>query len=263
MSDEPTFASALVDDPPQPMIGCRGVSKTFPGAGRDFVALDGVDLDIAPDEFITVLGPSGCGKSTLLNLIAGFDLPTAGTVSVAGGPVTGPSPDKGVVFQDFALFPWLTVRKNIAYGLREKRLPKAEIRRIVDDMLDTVGLERVADHYPHQLSGGMKQRVSIARVLAIDPRILLLDEPFGALDEQRRSGLQDELLRIWEQRRKTAVFVTHSVEEAIVLGDRVVVMAAGPGRITAVVDVDLARPRDRTSDEFNALRREVTAHLWS
>ncbi|MFC4000390.1 ABC transporter ATP-binding protein [Prauserella oleivorans] len=245
------------------MISCRDVAKEFRTGAGTFVALDGVDLDIAADEFITVLGPSGCGKSTLLNMIAGFDHPTGGSLLVDGSPVRGPSPDKGVVFQDFALFPWLSVRRNIAYGLREQGAGKAERNRIVDEMLELVGLRQVADHYPHQLSGGMKQRVSLARVLAIDPKILLMDEPFGALDEQRRVQLQDELLRVWEQRRKTAVFVTHSIEEAIVLGDRIVVMAAHPGRVKAVIDVTLDRPRDRTSDAFNALRKRVTDELWA
>jgi ABC-type nitrate/sulfonate/bicarbonate transport system ATPase subunit len=244
------------------MISCRALTKTFPSRSGEFVALDGVDLDIAADEFVTVLGPSGCGKSTLLNLIAGFDRPTSGSLLVDGVPVNGPSPDKGVVFQDFALFPWLSVRRNIAYGLHEKGMPKGDTTRIVDEMLDLVGLRQVADHYPHQLSGGMKQRVSLARVLAIEPTILLMDEPFGALDEQRRVQLQDELLRIWEQRRQTAVFITHSIEEAIVLGDRVVVMAAEPGRIKTVVDIPLTRPRNRTSDAFNALRRRLTETLW-
>ncbi|MEU6641686.1 ABC transporter ATP-binding protein [Saccharomonospora sp. NPDC046836] len=250
--------------PVAPMISCRDVHKRFATkASTTFVALGGVTLDIAAGEFITVLGPSGCGKSTLLNMIAGFDSPTSGDLLVDGAAVTGPSPDKGVVFQEFALFPWLSVRRNIAYGLRERKVGKAEQRRIVDGMLELVGLQQVADHYPHQLSGGMKQRVSLARVLAIEPKILLLDEPFGALDEQRRMQLQDDLLRIWEQQRKTAVFVTHSIEEAVVLGDRVVVMAAQPGRIRTVIDIDLPRPRDRTSDEFNALRRTVTDALWS
>ncbi|MGV9799552.1 ABC transporter ATP-binding protein [Mycobacterium sp. NPDC003449] len=238
------------------------MTKVFPSRTGEFVALDGVDLDIAADEFVTVLGPSGCGKSTLLNLIAGFDQPTSGSLLVDGAPVTGPSPEKGVVFQDFALFPWLSVRRNVAYGLREKGMPKGDTTRIVDEMLHLVGLRQVADHYPHQLSGGMKQRVSLARVLAIEPTILLMDEPFGALDEQRRVQLQDELLRIWEQRRQTAVFITHSIEEAIVLGDRIVVMAAEPGRIKTVVDIPLARPRDRTSDTFNTLRRHLTEMLW-
>ncbi|OLT45318.1 hypothetical protein BJF85_02555 [Saccharomonospora sp. CUA-673] len=244
------------------MISAHDVGKEFRTSQGPFVALDGLDLDIAADEFITVLGPSGCGKSTLLNMVAGFDHPTRGTLTVDGAPVTGPSPDKGVVFQDFALFPWLSVYKNIAYGLREARVGAAETRRIVDEMLELVGLTTVAGHYPHQLSGGMKQRVSIARVLAIDPKILLMDEPFGALDELRRMQLQDELLRIWQLRRKTAVFITHSIDEAIVLGDRVVVMSAGPGRVASVVDVDLERPRDRTSDEFNAVRRTVSDVLW-
>lgn len=247
----------------QPMIGISGLSKVFHTGGEEFVALEGVDLDIAPDEFIAILGPSGCGKSTLLSMIAGFELPTAGSLLVDGVEVTGPSPDKGVVFQEFALFPWMSVRKNIAYGLRERKVPRDEQRRIVDSMLELVGLTHVADHYPRQLSGGLKQRVSLARVLANDPKILLLDEPFGALDEQRRMQLQDELLRVWEQDRKTALFVTHSIEEAVVLGDRVVVMSGHPGRIKAIVPVDLERPRDRNSDEFNAVRRQLAEELWN
>ncbi|WP_024805458.1 ABC transporter ATP-binding protein [Nocardia sp. BMG51109] len=249
--------------PPAAMISCTKLGKTFRTGNGTFVALDGVDLDVATDEFVTVLGPSGCGKSTLMNMMAGFESPTAGSLFVDGSPVGGPSPDKGVVFQDFALFPWLSVRRNVGYGLREKGIRKSEAARLVTEMLELVGLEQVADHYPHQLSGGMKQRVSLARVLAIDPKILLMDEPFGALDEQRRVQLQDELLRIWEQRRKTAVFITHSIEEAIALGDRVVVMAANPGRIKTIVPIPLDRPRDRTSSEFNELRKHVTAELWS
>jgi ABC-type nitrate/sulfonate/bicarbonate transport system ATPase subunit len=245
------------------MIECIGLTKTFTTDSRDtFVAVQDLDLHIARDEFITVLGPSGCGKSTLLSMIAGFEEPTSGTLLVDGEPVDGPSTDKGVVFQDFALFPWMTVRRNIAYGLRERKVPKDEQRRIVDQMLHLVGLDHVADHFPRQLSGGLKQRVSLARVLANDPKILLLDEPFGALDEQRRMQLQDELLRVWEQDRKTALFITHSVEEAVVLGDRVVVMSAHPGRVKAIIDVDLDRPRDRNSDEFNAVRRRVAEELW-
>ena len=245
------------------MIECDNVGKTFTtGARETFVAVQGLDLKVARDEFITILGPSGCGKSTLLSMIAGFERPTAGTLLVDGEPVGGPSPDKGVVFQEFALFPWMTVRRNIAYGLRERKVPKDTQARIVGQMLELVGLDHVADHYPRQLSGGLKQRVSLARVLANDPKILLLDEPFGALDEQRRVQLQDELLRVWEQDRKTALFITHSVEEAVVLGDRVVVMSAHPGRIKAIIDVDLDRPRDRNSDEFNAIRRHVAEELW-
>lgn len=247
-----------------PMIEFIGVGKTFPtvGSPEPFVAVDGFDLALERDEFVALLGPSGCGKSTLLSMVAGFDHPTSGMLRVDGAEVEGPSPDKGVVFQEFALFPWLSVRKNIAYGLRERGVGAAEQRRVVGEMLDLVGLEHVADHYPYQLSGGLKQRVSLARVLANDPKILLLDEPFGALDEQRRMSLQDELLRIWERDRKTALFVTHSIEEAVVLGDRVVVMSAHPGRVKAVISVDLPRPRDRNSDEFNVVRRHVAEELW-
>lgn len=255
--------AAGAQDQDRPMIQCTGVGKTFQtGSKGAFLALEDIELDIAPNEFITILGPSGCGKSTLLSMIAGFEQPTVGELRVDGELVESPSPDKGVVFQEFALFPWLTVRKNISYGLRERKVPKDEQRRIVAEMLELVGLTHVADHYPRQLSGGLKQRVSLARVLANDPKILLLDEPFGALDEQRRMQLQDELLRVWEHDRKTALFVTHSIEEAVVLGDRVIVMSAHPGRIKSIVTVDLPRPRDRNSDEFNAIRRRLAEELF-
>jgi ABC-type nitrate/sulfonate/bicarbonate transport system ATPase subunit len=263
MSAEPVEMQSDQSLSGTPMIECLGLTKTFTTDSREtFVALQDLDLHVARDEFITILGPSGCGKSTLLSMIAGFEEPTAGTLLVDGDPVRGPSPDKGVVFQEFALFPWMSVRRNIAYGLRERKVPKDDQRRIIDEMLHLVGLDHVADHFPRQLSGGLKQRVSLARVLANDPKILLLDEPFGALDEQRRMQLQDELLRVWEQDRKTALFITHSVEEAVVLGDRVVVMSAHPGRVKAVIEVNLDRPRDRNSDEFNAVRRRVAEELW-
>lgn len=247
------------------MIQCVNLEKCFPASNGkgEFRALSGLDLEIARDEFVTLLGPSGCGKSTLLSMIAGFDEPTGGELLVDGEPVAGPSPDKGVVFQEFALFPWLRVRDNIGYGLRERGVSKQRRAEVVDRMLALTGLEHVAFHFPSQLSGGLKQRVALARVLANDPKILLLDEPFGALDEQRRMSLQDELLQIWQRDRKTAVFVTHSIEEAVVLGDRVVVMSAHPGRIKAVVPVDLPRPRDRNSDAFNAVRRQVSEDLWA
>jgi len=251
-------------EPGTGMISCRGVGMRFPAPhGRgEFVALDGVELEIGRDEFITLLGPSGCGKSTLLSLIAGFQQPTTGTVAVDGAAVEGPSPEKGVVFQEYALFPWLRVDGNVRYGLRERGVPKGEQDRIVAEMLELTGLSHVVDHYPAQLSGGLKQRVALARALANDPKILLLDEPFGALDEQRRILLQDELLRIWQQTKKTAVFVTHSIEEAIVLGDRIVVMQTDPGGIREVIPVELPRPRDRASDEFNAMRRRVREVLF-
>src|SRR5690625_1441652 len=246
------------------MIRCEKLTKEFQAPrSNKFRALEEVDLHVTEDEFVTILGPSGCGKSTLLNIIAGFIPPTSGTVAVDGARVAGPSSDKGVVFQEYALFPWLTVRKNVGYGLREQGVERPRAREVEDEMLALCGLEHVADHFPRQLSGGLKQRVSLARVLANDPRVLLMDEPFGALDEQRRVALQDELLRIWRNNKKTAVFITHSIEEAIVLGDRVVVMSAHPGRISKIVTVDLGRPRDRNSNSFNALRREVTEALWS
>ncbi len=247
-----------------PMIHCDHVTKIFSSKrGRsDFLALDNVSFDVADGEVVALLGPSGCGKSTLLFMMAGFTFPTTGQVLVGGQPVTGPSPEKGVVFQEYALFPWLRVRKNVEYGLRERGVPSSDRKRIVDEMLALTGLDHLADHYPSELSGGLKQRVALARVLANDPKIMLLDEPFGALDEQRRTQLQDEFAAIHQRNPKTAVFVTHSIEEAIFLGDRIVVMTGRPGRVGSVIDVDLARPRDRTSDDFNSLRRVVSKALW-
>lgn len=256
--------NAVTDSATNGMIRCTDLGMRFPspdGQG-EFVALDGIDLEIEQNEFITLLGPSGCGKSTLLSLIAGFITQTSGELVVDGAKIDGPSPERGVVFQEFALFPWLRVRDNIRYGLREQRVPKERQHEIIDEMIKLTGLEHVGDHYPDQLSGGLKQRVALARVLANDPKLLLLDEPFGALDEQRRMFLQEELLGIWERRKKTAVFVTHSIEEAVVLGDRVVVLSAGPGRVREIVRVELPRPRDRTSDEFNAVRRHVKEILF-
>jgi ABC-type nitrate/sulfonate/bicarbonate transport system ATPase subunit len=245
------------------MIRCESLTKAFrslDGKGET-LALVEFTLSVRRNEFITILGPSGCGKSTLLYMVAGFERPTRGRLLVDGQPVTGPSPERGMVFQEYALFPWLRIRDNIAYGLRQRGVPKARRREVVAELLELIGLSSFADYYPNQLSGGMKQRVALARVLANDPKLLLLDEPFGALDELRRTALQDELLRIWEAHRKTALFITHSIEEAIVLGDRIVVMSAHPGRITTIVEVPLARPRDRSSDEFNAIRRVVTQAL--
>lgn len=247
------------------MIKCERLRMTFPAPTKDrgpFIALQDVTLDVYRDEFVTLLGPSGCGKSTLLAMIAGFFQPTSGRLLVDGQKVDAPSPERGVVFQEFALFPWLTVRGNIRYGMRERRVPKHAQQQIIEEMVELTGLRHVIDHYPAQLSGGLKQRVALARVLANDPTILLLDEPFGALDEQRRMALQEELLEIWERKKKTAVFVTHSIEEAIVLADRVVVFSPSPGRVSAIVDVPIPRPRDRTSDEFNALRRAVRDALF-
>jgi NitT/TauT family transport system ATP-binding protein len=240
-------------------IACRSLRKAYRDAdeGREIVALDGLTLDIEPREFLTLLGPSGCGKSTLLNIIAGFETPDAGTVSLDGKRIERPGPDRGVVFQDYALFPWLTVQKNIEYGLREKGLGREERTAVAARFLALVGLTGFERRYPHELSGGMRQRVALTRVLAIDPEILLMDEPFAAVDAQTRSILQEELQRLWVQTSKTVVFVTHSVDEAIYLSDRVVVMTARPGTVKAIVPIGLPRPRDPTSDGFNIHRREI------
>ena len=226
-------------------------------------ALRGAELSVAPGEFVCLLGASGCGKSTLLRIVAGFEPPTTGTVAVRGQNVAGPGPSRGMVFQDYGLFPWLTVRENVGFGPRARGLPRAEVTGIADRFVAMVGLQRFADAYPHQLSGGMKQRVAIARVLANDAELVLMDEPFGALDAMTRERLQDELLTVWQDRKLTVMFVTHSVEEAILLADRVVVLSPGPGRIVAEEIVDLPRPRDVASPEFNAVRRKLAGVLHS
>ncbi len=207
-----------------------------PPRGKPVLALDGISLKVRAQEFLALLGPSGCGKSTLLYLIGGF-LPTeTGTILVDGQPVRGPGPDRGIVFQHFALFPWKTVRENVRYGLERQGLPRAEREARAQSFIDLVGLKGFEDSYPSQLSGGMKQRTALARTLAFDPQILLMDEPFGALDAQTRSLMQAELLGIWQRTRKTVIFVTHDVQEAVYLADRVAVMSARPGRIKAIVD---------------------------
>ncbi|HEY7244254.1 MAG TPA: ABC transporter ATP-binding protein [Xanthobacteraceae bacterium] len=244
-------------------IAIRGLRKQFRDIARqeEVIALDGIDLDIADDEFLTVLGPSGCGKTTLLNIVASFEIATIGEVLLDGEPVRKPGPDRGVVFQEYALFPWLTVRQNIEFGLRERGTPKLERRERVRRQIASVGLSGFEQRYPQELSGGMRQRVALARVLINDPKILLMDEPFAALDAQTRSMMQQELLGVWSAERRTAIFITHNIEEAILLGDRVVVMTARPGRIKEIVAIDLPRPRDVTSAEFNEIRRRVTALL--
>jgi len=242
-----------------PAIRCRGVGKVFAAGGREVAALAGIDLDVAAGEFVCLLGPSGCGKSTLLNAVAGFSPPTAGELTVLGRPVVGPGPDRAMVFQEYALFPWMTVERNVAFGLELRGDPPARRDRVVDDLLAKLGLSDFRDRFPKDLSGGMRQRVAIARVLAIDPPLLLMDEPFGALDALTRRSLQDELLRIWAEDRKTVLFVTHGIEESIYLADRVVVMTYRPGTVKRLVPVTLPRPRDPASPEFNALKRELTA----
>jgi NitT/TauT family transport system ATP-binding protein len=242
-----------------PHIAVRGVDQVFGGAGDDaeVVALQKIDLEIAAGEFVCLLGPSGCGKSTLLNAIAGFVAPSAGQILVQGRPVTGPGPDRGMVFQEYALFPWMTVADNIGFGLAIRRLPRVQIAARIDQLMALLGLREFRDRFPKDLSGGMRQRVAIARVLALDPPILLLDEPFAALDALTRQTLQDDLLRLWAELGKTVVFVTHSIDEALYLADRVVVMTYRPGTIKRDQRLDLPRPRDVTAPGFNDRKREL------
>jgi NitT/TauT family transport system ATP-binding protein len=242
---------------PRGQIHVEGVHKIFATAAGEIVALKGIDLDIEPGEFVCLLGPSGCGKSTLLNAIAGFSPPTSGRIEVAGDLVTRPGPERGMVFQEYALFPWMSVARNIAFGMEIKGLRRAEIDARVASLLDMLGLTEFRDRYPKDLSGGMRQRVAIARVLALDPPIMLMDEPFGALDALTRRTLQDELLRIWEALGKTIVFVTHSIDEAIYLSSRLVVMTYRPGTIKRDMAITLGRPRDPSDPAFNAIRKEL------
>jgi len=243
---------------PEPIVHVEGVRKVFSTGGREVVALDGIDLDIASGEFICLLGPSGCGKSTLLNAIAGFAPPTSGTILANGKPVSGPGPDRAMVFQEYALFPWMTVARNVAFGLEIAGAAPDRIRVTVDSLLRKLNLTEFRDRFPKDLSGGMKQRVAIARALAIDSPMLLMDEPFGALDALTRRTLQDELLKIWSDLRKTIVFVTHGIEESIYLADRVVVMTYRPGTVKRVLTVSLPRPRDTAALEFNELKKVVS-----
>jgi NitT/TauT family transport system ATP-binding protein len=243
------------------MLTIENLGKNYVSRGSETNALVNINLRVEEGEFVCLLGPSGCGKSTLLKIIAGLIPATSGRITINGKPVSGPGPDRAVVFQDYALFPWMTVRDNIEFGLEARKLPVAERHEISSRLLKVIGLSDFAERFPHQLSGGMKQRVSIARALAVDPSLLLMDEPFGALDAQTRHLLQDELLRIWREYRKTVVFVTHSIEEAIYLSDRIVVMTARPGQVKQIAIVSEARPRDMASFEMNRRQREVRAVL--
>lgn len=246
-----------------PILDLRHVGKVYELNDQRIEALRDANLVVQKGEFVCLIGASGCGKSTLLRIVAGFEPPSSGEALMWDKPVSGPAPDRGMVFQDYGLFPWLSVRQNIGFGPASRGLPKAELRAMVDRFVDMVGLTRFADAYPHQLSGGMKQRVAIARVLANDAEMVLMDEPFGALDAMTRERLQDELLDIWQRTKLTVLFVTHSIEEAIFLADRVVVMEPGPGRIASEHRIELPRPRDVSSPEFNAVRRELSARLHS
>lgn len=235
----------------------NNVHKVFKTQGGDVVALKDINLTIQPGEFVCLLGPSGCGKSTLLNAVAGFQPPSSGQIIVDRKTIVAPGPDRGMVFQEYALFPWMTVGQNIAFGLEVQKKPKAEIDLTVNQLLDLLHLKDFRDRFPKDLSGGMRQRVAIARVLALDSPIMLMDEPFGALDALTRRNLQDELLRIWEKLGKTILFVTHSIEESIYLADRIVVMTYRPGTVKRDQVVDMPRPRDPSSAAFNDLKREL------
>lgn len=241
-------------------IEISGVTQEFEKKDGKFLALDTVNLNVEQNEFICVVGPSGCGKTTLLNIIAGLCKPTTGTVKVRGELVTGPGKGKDVVFQQYALYPWLTVEKNVEFGMRMKGVPKAERAEIAKKYIDLVGLSKFAKAYPKELSGGMKQRVAIARAYATAPEVLLMDEPFGALDAQTRAQLQENLLKTWEQERKTCFFITHDVEEAVLLATKIIIMSAGPGHITEIVPVTLPYPRTqqtKLTSEFNELKNQI------
>ena len=233
-----------------------GVSYFLPD-GSSNVAVSDVTLEARPGEFLCFVGPSGCGKTTVLRVAAGLLAPTVGEARLNGQPILGPGRERCLVFQEYALFPWYTALDNVAYGMKLMGQPKKQRRQTGLELLRRVGLASYANHYPAELSGGMRQRVAIARALAVDPEVLLMDEPFGALDAQTRPELQTELLRIWQQSNKTTLFITHSIEEAVYLADRVLVMASHPGRIVRELGIDLKRPRDKQSKEFNEFEREI------
>ncbi|EUB13463.1 ABC transporter, ATP-binding protein [Shuttleworthella sp. MSX8B] len=246
-------------------VEIRDLVKKFQTRNGEVVALNGVDLSIQDKEFVCVVGPSGCGKSTLLNMIGGLDTPTSGEILVDGKEVDGPSPKRGIVFQQYALFPWLTVEKNVQFGLKLQGMPRERMEQVTEKYLRAVGLENFAHSYPKELSGGMKQRVAIARAYAVNPEVLLMDEPFGALDAQTRVQLQTELLETWEHEQKTCFFITHDVEEAIILAQRVVIMSARPGRVKDIVDIDIPYPRDQAtkmSPRFLELKNDIWGQVY-
>jgi len=246
------------------VIAVRAVTRRFRSSHGDTLALQHTDFDVDENDFVTILGPSGCGKSTLLRIIAGLDHPTSGEVLLDGKRIAGPGPDRGMVFQSYTLFPWLTVRENVCFGLRERGVPRAEQDGIARDFIERVGLAGFERHYPKQLSGGMQQRTALARALANDPRVLLMDEPFGALDHQTRELMQELLLGIWEAQHKTVLFVTHDIDEAVFMANRVVVMSARPGRIKVDRAVPLAHPRHysiKTTPAFAELKAELTEQV--
>jgi NitT/TauT family transport system ATP-binding protein len=238
------------------------VSKTYGAGSRATLALDRVAMTAELGEFVCLLGVSGCGKSTLLQIIAGLEEPSEGQILVEGKPIFGKThPSASVVFQDHGLFPWMDVARNVAFNLKARGVPRAERMKTAREYIDLVGLSAFAGKYPHQLSGGMRQRVGIARALSTAPKLLLMDEPFGALDAQTRTIMQSELLRLWDRLRATVIFVTHAIDEAVILADRVVVMSPRPGRVRQIFNIDLPRPRDPASPEFIALVREMLAAI--
>jgi NitT/TauT family transport system ATP-binding protein len=229
---------------------------------EEFVALDDFSLEVDQGEFVTIVGPSGCGKSTLLDIVAGLVPPKSGQIIINGRRITGPALDRGFIMQGYALLPWRTVWKNIAYGLEVKHIPLRKRPEVIRKYIKLVGLEGFEDRYPNELSGGMRQRVAIARSLAYDPELLLMDEPFAAVDAQTREVLQDELLRIWEKTGKTIIFITHSIDEAVLLADRVVVMTASPGRIKKIIPINLPRPRTAADMRVSADFQWITHSIW-
>lgn len=244
----------------RPLVSIRGLGRVFESAAGPVTAIHDIDLDLRQSEFVAIVGPSGCGKTTLLRIVAGLETPTSGTIETAG--LSGDRPANAMVFQGRSVFPWMTVRENAQYGLAIRGVGKQERNRTIDRLLETVGLSRFSKAYPHQLSEGMRQRVAIARALAVDPELLLMDEPFGSLDEQTRFILQDEVLRIWHETRKTVVVVTHSIDEALTLADRVVIMTAHPGTIKDVVPVPLARPREQATLRSDPQFAQLFARIW-
>lgn len=238
-------------------IEANNISKVYKNNKVEFKALENINLTIEKGEFICLLGPSGCGKSTLLNLIAGFDTPSVGEVLINDKNVKEPSSDYVTIFQNYGLLPWRSVKKNVELGLEGKKISKEERSKIANEYIELVGLSKFSKHHPGQLSGGMQQRVAIARALAVDPEIIFMDEPFGALDAMTRMNMQDEISNIWEKKKKTIVFVTHDIEEAVFLADKIVIMTAGPGKIKSILNVPMSRKRDRTSDEFLKIRDKV------
>ena len=244
------------------MLQLRNITKDYQVGDSKVAALKGISLSFRRNEFVSILGASGCGKTTLLNIIGGLENPTEGQVLVDGKPVQGPGPDRGIVFQQYALFPWLTVEKNVQFGLKLQGKSKEECEETARKYLKMVDLEGFAKSYPKELSGGMKQRVAIARAYAVNPKVLLMDEPFGALDAQTRTQLQQELLNTWEKEQKTCFFITHDVEEAIILAQRVVIMCARPGRVKDIVDIDIPYPRDQET-KMSPRFLELKNYIWS